>query len=105
MTIPTKSPEDLLWTLSQVHPSTDDHAKYPGFVVFLGAGPSIEAGIPGAATLLQHALRDRLAKKPSHASLIKTMSDAEIDTWAQQEGYFAQNNPESKYAQVMQRLF
>jgi hypothetical protein len=108
MTIPTKSPNDLLWTLNQVHPSSTDEGSnhnYPGFVVFLGAGPSIEAGIPGAERLLMQALRDRFARNASHTAPTTPVTDVDIEDWAKKEGYYVQNNPESKYAQVMRSLF
>jgi len=110
MDIHLKTPEDLLWALRLFRPvplanNQDDHKHSLGYMVFLGAGPSIEAGIPGSPQLLQHALRSRRAQNPAQASSTLTMSDAEIEQWAREAGYYDPSDERSKYAQVMNSLF
>src|SRR6185369_15546707 len=110
MSILQKSSEDLLWALRQVRPlsSNNNQNTYRyllGYVVFLGAGASVEAGIPGADALIQHALRSRRSQNRLHASSTDKMSDSDIEDWARDEGYYDPTDERSKYAQVMDTLF
>lgn len=110
MSILQKSSDDLLWALRQVRPlpSNNDQNTYRyllGYVVFLGAGASVEAGIPSADALVQHALRSRRSQNREHALSTYKMSDADIEDWAREKGYYDPTDERSKYAQVMDNLF
>lgn len=113
MDIHVHSPEDLLWALSQFRDTAprqsagDRDYKYPlGYILFLGAGASVKAGVPTAHQLVLRALRRRRDQSMSLAKASATMSDAEIEEWAQQAGFYDDTDTErSKYAQVMSSLF
>ncbi|MET0623186.1 MAG: SIR2 family protein [Pyrinomonadaceae bacterium] len=112
MDIRTQTIEDLIWALSQVRDPAPRQAtnggddKRPlGYILFLGAGASVEAGIPTAAQLVMRALRKRCEQSTSLAKPSAEMSDAEIEEWAQKEGFYDPAGTDSKYAQVMKNLF
>lgn len=112
-----KSPEDLLWALSQFReppsqppsqaPTDARDYKHPlGYILFLGAGASVEAGIPTAYQLIMHALRRRRAQNSGLAESTAEMTDEEILRWAVEARYVNESDTErSKYAQVMDKLF
>jgi hypothetical protein len=109
MDIKESSPEDLLWALRLVRPHPDiKESTYkfpPGYVVFLGAGASVEAGIPTAYEMVVRALRSRRDQNPTMATSTPSMSDKEIEDWAREKEYYDPNDIESMYAQVMDKLF
>lgn len=113
MDIQTKSTEDLLWALSQfrdpVSQQSADARDYKsplGYILFLGAGASVEAGIPTAPQLVLRALRRRHDQSRLSEKSSNVMSDAEVEEWAQRAGFYDPADTErSKYAQVMTNLF
>jgi hypothetical protein len=100
---------DLLWAVGQVRkPKADDEPTYkspPGYVVFLGAGASVEAGIPSASEMVIRALRSRRDTETTSPTPTSSLSDKEIENWAINVGYYDPNDIESMYAQIMNRLF
>lgn len=100
-----KSPEDLLWAL-QAPSDAGDYKRPPGYLLFLGAGASVEAGIPTALQLIVRALRRRRALNRALAESTDEMTDEEILRWATEARYVDETDPDhSRYAQVMLRLF
>lgn len=111
--IKTMSMSELLWAVwqfSQTSRGQDsrvaDEPFSPAFMLWLGAGASVESGIPLANQLAMIVLRDRYdntTPKPSKSS--GAMSDEEINKWAESQGYFTvHNKKKSKYAQIMENM-
>ncbi|HEY0174091.1 MAG TPA: SIR2 family protein [Pyrinomonadaceae bacterium] len=113
MDIRTKTIDELIWALNwfrdppQRQATEGGDGKRPlGYILFLGAGASVEAGIPTASQLVMRALRRMREQTTSSAKPSAEMSDAEIEKWAQEKGFYdAADTEHSKYAQVMNNLF
>lgn len=117
MDIITKSIDDLLWALRQFRtPESTDHRLLPGYMLWLGAGASVESGIPVAPQLVLRALTSLFiqANRPSLPDAVDPKPIEEwarenlktIEEWAISAGHFdPYNTTISKYAQIMKSLF
>lgn len=93
--------------IEKVRQSSEDHPQRPDFMLWLGAGASVECGVPSASQLVLEILRTRYDRqRPTPTKLAATMSDEEIYEWAIDRGWY---NPKSRkksiFAQVIERAY
>jgi hypothetical protein len=88
--------EDLISLLRLV----DGHSRY---VLFLGAGASVESGLPGASSIVQDLLRRSYA---AHHNLsdANQVPESEIRDWAGKREWYQADSGESEYAKVVRHI-
>ena len=96
MTRPPKSVEDLI-TLLRLG---DGVSRY---VLFLGAGASVESGVPAASWIVQDLLRRSYADKVKPADA-NSVPESDIRNWATNLPWFQTDSEESEYAKVMRNV-
>jgi len=73
------------------------------YVLFLGAGASVESGVPGASWIVLDLLRDRY-RRDHNLPEANSVPEPEIRNWAAQQPWYQVDSDESEYAKVMRAV-